>query len=366
MRVMIAPDSFGQTLTSAGACEAIAAGWRRARRGDELLCFPQSDGGPGFVEVLAGFGGDVAHSVVSGPLTENVTASWLMDGEVAYIESAQACGLGLLPTAPTTQTARAAHSRGVGQLIAAAVEAGASTIVVGLGGSSCTDGGRGMIAALGGLESAASALAQVQLIAATDVENSLLGSEGAAHVFGPQKGADAAAVRDLEEDNAQWADELKAAGYDVADLAGAGAAGGIGAALLALGAQRESGARIVAQRGHQLDALATADLLITGEGRLDRQSLRGKSVIALGADAQQCGVATICIAGQVLLTAQEIKQAGLHGAYSLVEHAGSVETAMSDAANQLTSLAAEVAQSYTDSAQASQPEDHTDPSSDAS
>src|SRR6201991_3245776 len=178
LRVLIAPDCFGDSLTAVQAAEAIADGWRRARPDDELSLAPQSDGGPGFVGVLAGRLGEGHTLQVSGPLTEEVSAEWVLDPaapRTAYIECAQACGLALLGGPPTVQTALAAHSRGVGQLIAAAVRAGAGRIVVGLGGSACTDGGRGIVDELGGLAAARELLADVELIAATDVEHPLLG-----------------------------------------------------------------------------------------------------------------------------------------------------------------------------------------------
>ncbi|MGB6182467.1 MAG: glycerate kinase, partial [Rhodococcus sp. (in: high G+C Gram-positive bacteria)] len=149
MRVLIAPDSFGDTLTAADAAAAIAAGWS-SEIDDDLILAPQSDGGPGFVDALATVGGDVVESVVSGPLDGRVTARWLLQDATAYIEVAQVVGLALLGRDPDPDTAVAAHSRGVGELIAEAIGRGASTIVVGLGGSSSTDGGAGMIAALGG------------------------------------------------------------------------------------------------------------------------------------------------------------------------------------------------------------------------
>jgi glycerate kinase len=187
MRVLIAPDCYGDSLTAVEAAQSIADGWRRGRPDDQLTLAPQSDGGPGFVGVLAGRLGEVRTLRVSGPLTGEVSAEWVLDPaapRTAYIECAQACGLALLGGPPTVQTALAAHSRGVGQLIAAAVRAGAERIVVGLGGSACTDGGRGMVEALGTdvrsttsarLAAARELLAGVELIAATDVEHPLWG-----------------------------------------------------------------------------------------------------------------------------------------------------------------------------------------------
>ncbi|WP_123028129.1 glycerate kinase family protein [Mycolicibacterium stellerae] len=341
LRVLIAPDCYGDSLTAVQAAEAIAEGWRRARPGDDLTLAPQSDGGPGFVDVLAGRVGERRTTAVSGPLTDEVDADWVFDGQdpaTAYIECAQACGLALLGGPPTVETALAAHSRGVGQLIAAAVEAGARRIVVGLGGSSCTDGGRGMIEALGGFGRARTLLADVELIAATDVEHPLLGPMGAAKVFGPQKGADQDTVAVLERRLTEWAAELDAAaGRTVSVEKGAGAAGGLGAGLLALGGRRESGATVIAEHTHLSDDVAAAELVITGEGRFDDQSLHGKVVSALATEAR--GTPVLVLAGQVTLEASALQDAGITAAYAISDHAGSVQLAISDAANQLTGLA---------------------------
>jgi glycerate kinase len=352
VQVLIAPDCYGDSLTAVQAAEAIARGWRRARPDDALTLAPQSDGGPGFVGVLAGRIGEVHTLRVSGPLTGEVSAEWVLDPEppqTAYIECAQACGLALLGGPPTVQTALAAHSRGVGQLIAAAVQAGAGRIVVGLGGSSCTDGGRGLIEELGAharstkgsaLEAARKLLAGIELIAATDVEHPLLGSMGAAAVFGPQKGADPDTVRLLEERLSDWAVELNAAaGRPISDEPGAGAAGGIGAGLLALGGRRESGAAIIAEHTRLADDVAAAQLVITGEGRFDDQSLHGKVVSALAAGARSHQIPVLVLAGQVTLDEATLAGAGIAAAYSITDHAGSVKLAIEDAANQLEGLA---------------------------
>src|SRR5271165_6984219 len=154
LRILVAPDSFGDSLTAAQAAAAIATGWNRMRPGDQFVVAPQSDGGPGFVDVLASRLGERRYLQVSGPLTDDVRAEWVLDPQsaTAYLEAAQACGLAALGGPPTPQSALAAHSRGVGQLIAAAVAAGATRIVVGLGGTASTDGGRGLVEELGGLE----------------------------------------------------------------------------------------------------------------------------------------------------------------------------------------------------------------------
>ncbi|MCV7191220.1 glycerate kinase family protein [Mycolicibacterium brumae] len=335
-QVLIAPDCFGDTLTAVVAAEAIAAGWRAGRPGDVLVTAPQSDGGPGFVDVLAERLGGRRELTVSGPLGAPVTAAWVCDGDTAYIESAQAVGLALLDGPPTPATALAADSAGVGQLIAAALAAGARRIVVGLGGSCCTDGGRGMVEALGGRDGAVAALTGVDLIAATDVEHPLLGPTGAAAVFGPQKGADPATVAILERRLAGWAAEL---GLPAEDQPGAGAAGGLGAALLALGARRESGATVIAEHTGLAADIDAAGLIITGEGRFDDQSLHGKVISALTGRARARGVPVLVLAGQVTLGAQELAAAGVRAAHSLVDYTGSAQRAMADADNALRGLA---------------------------
>ncbi|MGQ9408023.1 MULTISPECIES: glycerate kinase family protein [Mycolicibacterium] len=345
--VLIAPDCFGDSLTAVQAAESIARGWSASRPADTVRLAPQSDGGPGFVEVLASRLGEVRTLTVSGPLDAEVAARWVLDADppvTAYIECAQACGLTLLGGPPTVRTAVDAHSGGVGQLIAAARAAGAGRIVVGLGGSSCTDGGRGMVEALGGLDAARDLLADVELIAATDVEHPLLGQMGAARVFGPQKGADPDTVDLLESRLAAWADDLDtAAGRMVSDDPGAGAAGGLGAALLALGGRREPGAAVIAEHTGLADDVASADVVITGEGRFDDQSLHGKVVSALAGAARARGIPVLVLAGQVTLPQQALQAAGIAAAHSLTDRAGSVQKAIDDAADLLTAVAAEVA-----------------------
>ncbi len=348
LRVLIAPDCFGDSLTAVAAARSIAAGWSRGRPADTLVLAPQSDGGPGFVEVLTARrrGMQIRSARVSGPLSGDVDARWAFSPATvtAYIESAQACGLHLLGGPPTPQTAWAAHSRGVGQLIGEACAAGAGTIVVGLGGSACTDGGRGMVDALGGLPTAVRMVAGIELVAATDVEHPLLGPTGAAHVFGPQKGADPATVERLDARLAGWAAQLQdATGRDVREQSGAGAAGGLGAALLALGGRRVSGADLLAGHTGTAAEMARCDLLVTGEGRFDEQSLHGKVVGSLATLAGRDGVPVVVLAGQVTLPPAAVKAAGVTAAYSLSEHAGSVQRAIDEAQGELVALAARAA-----------------------
>ncbi|WP_024793182.1 glycerate kinase family protein [Tomitella biformata] len=339
MRVLLAPDGFGSTLTALEAAAAMASGWSAARPFDEVAVAAQSDGGPGFVDVLAGCG--VVHeTAVAGPLGPPVRARWLLTADsVAYLEAAQACGLHLLGGGPTPRAAVAASTFGVGEMIADALGAGARRLVIGLGGSASTDGGRGMVDALGGLDRYLDLLRPVPLLAASDVANPLLGPAGAAAVYGPQKGADAPTIALLERRLAQWSAQLAAAsGIAVGGLAGGGAAGGLGAALLAAGAGLRPGADVVGERTGRRAAMAAADVVLTGEGRLDGQTLQGKVVARLAAEAREVGTPLIVLAGQVSLTESQLVELGTRAVYSLTEFAGSVAAAMAAAPVQLEAL----------------------------
>ena len=373
MRVVIAPDSFGGTLSATEAAQAIADGWCRVAPADQVRALPLADGGTGFLEVLHAVLGGVVHPLrVTGPLDGSpASASWLRVGEVAYLEVAQACGLHLVPKERRDPAAaRAASSRGVGELIAdAAADPQVARLVVGLGGSACTDGGAGALAALGAdpLDETGAALpdggaalsrcaalarppslpGEVELVLAADVDNPLLGRHGAAEVFGPQKGADRAAVADLEAGLARYAEVLAAAVHrDARELArapGGGAAGGLGAALLALGGTRVSGAGLVRELSGLDAALDSADLVLTGEGSFDWQSLRGKLITAVAESAAARGLPCLVLAGQVSVGRREAAAVGVQDAYSVAEHAGGVAASMADPAGTLSALAADLA-----------------------
>ncbi|QYN32651.1 glycerate kinase [Pseudonocardia sp. DSM 110487] len=372
MRVVVAPDSFGGTLSATAAAEAIATGWRRTAPDDELRLLPLADGGTGFVEVLhAARGGEWHELQVTGPFGDPVAARWLRIEDTAYLESAAACGLHLVPRERRIpEVARTVTSRGVGELVADARDAGVRVVVIGLGGSATTDGGAGMLAALGAvpvdedgapLSGGGVALARcarlegtvqlgVQLIAAADVDNPLLGQHGAAAVFGPQKGADDAAVAELDAALARFADVLAARfGVDVRDEPGAGAAGGLGAALLALGARRVSGAGLVRDLVGLDTELDKAQLAITGEGSFDWQSLRGKLITAVARGAADRGLPCVVLAGQVSVGRREAAAVGVDSAYGVAEHAGSVEASMADPAGTLAALAEHVARQWSKS-----------------
>ena len=368
MRVLLAPDSFGGSLTAAEAATAMAEGWARSEPKDTAVLLPLADGGTGFVEVLHTARGGTRHEVeVTGPLGAPTSATWLELDGTAYLESASACGLHLVDER-TPRTAASATSRGVGELMAAAAGHGPSAIVVGLGGSACTDGGAGMLAALGAvardadgdaLPDGGGALARaarldgladvrarfegVDLVVAADVDHVLTGPEGAAAVFGPQKGADEQTVAALDAALTTWAAVL---GDGLADLPGAGAAGGLGVALAALGARRVAGGELVREVAGLDEALARADLVVTGEGRLDAQSLHGKLVSVVAARAREQGVPCIALAGQVDMSTGEALEAGLEGVYSVAADAGSVEAALAEPAARLADLAEGVAKRW--------------------
>lgn len=371
MRILVAPDKFAGTLTAVEAAEAIADGWRRTAPDADVVAVPVADGGPGFVDVLhASLGGELLAVTVRGPLGDAVPATFLRHERTAYAESAQACGLDLLPVgddgrSPAPGVAERASSYGVGELVAAAIDAGAERVVIGLGGSGTNDGGAGMLAALGATATPADALeggpaglaaltaldlaaarrhvADVELVAASDVDNPLLGLRGATSIFGPQKG--------LVTDEAKLAAEgalttlAEQAGRDVADASGAGAAGGLGYGVLLLGGHREPGFATVASAVGLPDLIAASDVVVTGEGKLDWQSMNGKVPVGVaelaGAAIRPC----IALAGAVQVGNRELRANGIEAAYSLTDLVGTDE-AFAKPAQSLAALAERVAKTW--------------------
>lgn len=347
MRVLIAPDDFKGTLTATEAAEAIAAGWRWSAPDDALTLLPLSDGGPGFVQVTAGAtDAEMVPVGVRGPMGETAIGVVAVVESTAYIESAHGCGLALVH--PDRRDAGAATSFGVGQLIAAAVDSGARTIVVGLGGTASTDAGAGMLAALGAtatdsggaaipldeggaalvdvasvdLAPALSRLDGVELVAASDVVAPLLGPQGAARGFAPQKGADPEVVERLEQSLRTFARACEPEGPVRVDAQGSGAAGGLGFALLLLGARRVAGFDVVRQAVGLDDAIDDCDLIVTGEGSFDWQSLRGKAIAGLAAAGLDRGLPVVVIAGRVEVGRRESSALGITEAYAIGEEPG--------------------------------------------
>jgi glycerate kinase len=383
VRVLIAPDCFTGTLSAGQAADAIAEGWRRSAPDDDLTLLPLSDGGPGYLDVLSrALGGATVSVTVADPLGRPVPAAILMDdtggGRTAYIESAQACGLHLL--AGDERNPMVTSTYGVGQLVEAAMAQGATRVVVGLGGSGTNDAGAGMLAALGagdtgalagggakladldedalhGLTQVLERLHAIEVVLATDVDSPLLGFHGASAVFGPQKGATPEMAQELESALGRFTEVVGKVVPSARDLLtgkeirldhepGAGAAGGLGYGLLLLGGRRVSGVQAVLE-AVGFDALVqAADLVVTGEGSFDWQSLRGKVVAGVAEAALANATPTVVIAGQALVGRRETMALGISGIYAVAEDPGQVATALADPAGTLSARTARVAATW--------------------
>jgi glycerate kinase len=368
-RIVIAPDKFKGSLTAVEAAEAIALGVRDALPDAEIITCPVADGGEGTLDVLEAAGARIVRLTVRGPLEDPVRASYAVLDGTAYVESARACGIEFVE--PSPETALGAHTWGVGELLADALIHGARRLVLTVGGTASTDGGAGMLSALGGgvldafgapvglgggtLSRVASTeltpvrerLAGVSVAVATDVTNPLLGPEGAAAVFGPQKGAGPSEVKLLDEALGRWAHALQVGGApDVSRIPGAGAGGGVAAGAIALGGVVESGFDLIAGLTGVDNALVGADLVITGEGSLDEQSLNGKAPAGIADRARPRGVPLLALAGRIQLDSAGLARLGVVGSSALIDHAPSVEHAQANAAELLRARAAEVVRAW--------------------
>lgn len=391
VRVLIAPDSFGSSLTADEAAQAMAGAWRATAPHDEVSTCPLSDGGPGFVATLhAALGGELVPVTVTSPVRVRVPAVLLFVGTTAYLESAQAVGLPLVPDELRDPTRTS--SRGVGELLAAAVAAGARRVVVGLGGSATNDGGAGALvglaralgldgpsdlldagggslAAVGpddlaGLRELRDRLRGVELVVATDVDVPLLGLHGASAGFAPQKGATPEQAQELERALGHFAHAATAALGDALrpDLLagtrtasattrltaapGAGAAGGLGFGLALLGGRLVPGSVFVAD-AVGLDArIGDHDVVVTGEGRFDWQSLHGKVVPEVASRALAHAVPTVVVAGEVLVGRRELSAAGITAAYAVAETPEQVAAALADPVGSLAARSARVARTW--------------------
>lgn len=403
--VIIAPDKFKGSLTAPQVAGHVAEGLRRACPGVPVVTLPVADGGDGTVDSVVanqGSGFRRVQAVVHGPTGRPVEASFAMRGTVAIVEAAQACGLRRLPggtPAPLTAT-----SYGVGQLLSAAIRAGARSIVLGLGGVACTDGGAGLVQATGvrlvdrtgaQLPPGGAALARldhlelpttarahagtvlpgahlqraqnaapagnpgaagnpgrsvvpVPVLVASDVDNPLLGASGAAAVYAPQKGATPEEVAVLEKGLTRWAEVAEQAlGHSYRDLPGAGAAGGLGFAALAfLGASMRPGIELLLDLLGFARHLHGARLVITGEGSLDAQTMRGKAPAGVARAASAAGVPTVAVAGVAPLGADELGRIGISAAYSLTSIEPDPRRCMADAGPLLEDLAEQIANEW--------------------
>jgi len=342
MRVVLASDKFKGSLSAAEVADALGRGLRRADPTVDLVRVPVADGGDGTLEAFVASGFERHPVTVSGPTGEPVHTAYARRGDVAVVELADASGLERLGAGPAPLHAT---TRGTGELVLAAVRAGCREVVIGLGGSASTDGGAGLVAALGvrildadgtpvppggaGLLRATridpgparEALAGVTVALASDVDNPLLGPEGAATVYAPQKGAGPADVDALEAGLTRWADLVAATtGKDLRDSPGAGAAGGAGfGALALLGAQMRSGVGTVLDLAGLDDAVAGADLVVTGEGSVDEQSLRGKAPFGVLERARAAGVPVAFVCGRTTLSDRVLANAGVARWWALTD-----------------------------------------------
>ena len=366
MKILICPDSFKDALPAAAAAHAIACGLRRLKAEIELVECPLADGGEGSLEaLLAATGAERRTATVQNALGRTTHAAWGWQAErrTAFVELAEASGIQAL--APAERTALHSTTHGVGELIRAALDAGAERLLLTLGGSATNDGGAGMLMALGArLHDAAGRelppggaalehlaeldlsgldprLADLHVEAAVDVDNPLLGERGASAVFGPQKGATPDDVARLDAALARFADVAAGAlGEEHRDLPGAGAAGGMGFAARAfLGAELRPGIELVMEQVGFSGLLADADLVITGEGQLDGQSLAGKTPVGVARAAQARGVPVVVLAGRLAPGWQAAMAEGVTAAFALADGPMALEEALARCAELLADRA---------------------------
>lgn len=370
MHIVIAPDSFKESLTALAIADAIEAGFREIFPHASYRKIPVADGGEGTVQAMIdASAGRRIELTVRGPMGAPVPAFYglMGDGATAVIEMAAASGLELVP--PAQRNPLASSSYGTGELIRDALDAGARRFVLGIGGSATNDGGAGMLQALGGrlLDAAGAelgpgggALARLACIdlsglderigdslfdIACDVSNPLVGPNGASAIFGPQKGATPAMVAQLDANLTHYATVIaRDVGVDVADIAGAGAGGGIGAAMLAFLRGRLSPGSDIVMAAVGLDAaVAAADLVITGEGRIDSQTIRGKTPIGVARVAQRHGKPVIALAGSVAPGAAVVHEHGIAAVFGAVSRPCTVEEALAEATFNVRTAARNIA-----------------------
>ena len=369
MRILIAPDSFKECLPAKEVAAAIARGWSRGAPTDEVVQVPLADGGEGTTVALVESQNGTLHSAdVTGPLGDPVTAQYglVSDGRTAVVEVAEGSGLHHVPAG--RRDAMKATSRGTGELIKAAMKHRPDTLVMCLGGSATTDGGAGILQALGArlLDShgqeipsggaglallssldvppAVKALENTRLVVACDVSNPLNGADGAAAVFGPQKGATPAQVAELDRNLSRFADIAGKSGYDIRSFPGSGAAGGIGGMVAGiLGASLKSGIELVMETVGLETQMRSADLVITAEGAIDGQSAAGKTPAGVSALARKHGVPVLGLGGKVGSDLTALHDLGLAAAFSIVPEPMTLDEAMRDGQKNLEQCAEQLA-----------------------
>ncbi len=376
LRVVVAPDSFGGALDSVAAAAAVARGWTASRPDDEVVQIPMADGGEGTLAAIAAALGDGAErrsATTLDPLGREVSADWLVleAGAVAFVEMAAASGLvHLTPAERTPANAGLASTRGTGLLIRSALDAGVRRIVVGLGGSGTTDGGAGLMVEMGlrlldargddlldgggslaaldhvDVEGLDPRLTETEILIASDVTSPLVGPRGAAATFSPQKGADPETVARLDQALGRWGAEIKrATGRDVADVPGAGAAGGTTAGLLGFtAAEVRPGVEVVAELVGLAAACEGADLVITGEGRADEQTLAGKAALGVARHAGRAPVVLLC--GALGPGAEIVEASGVFAVVQpIVDRPMDLDASMADTERLLANGSARLARS---------------------
>jgi glycerate kinase len=366
VRVLLAPDKFAGSLTAGQVCAAVSAGLGAELPTVTTTSMPIADGGEGSIDAALAAGFAAVPVVASGPTGAAVRTRYARRGDTALVELAAVCGRAQLPGARPRPMS--ASTFGVGQVVIAALDAGARQLILAIGGSSSTDGGVGMLQALGArildaagrpierggaalstiaavdLHGLDARLAELELTVARDVDSPLLGPLGAAAVFGPQKGATPAQVLELEAGLRRWADVAAVAWRsDHAATPGAGAAGGTGFAALLLGATMRSGAELMLELVGFEPALARAALVITGEGSIDHQTLAGKAVYAVASAARARSIPVIAVAGRCLLTGKELQALGVRAVYTLTELEPDLARSMQHAESLLRSLGRQIA-----------------------
>ncbi|NIE96159.1 glycerate kinase [Acinetobacter sp. Tr-809] len=370
MKVVIAPDSFKDSLSAHGIAQAIALGLQQVFPDAEIIQCPMADGGEGSIEaVLEVCSGQWREQMVQGPLGQPVLAKWgwLDSKKIAIIEMAQASGIQLLQ--PSQRDACHSSTYGTGQLILAALDAGAKEIVLTVGGSATNDAGTGLLNALGAkfldadhqvlpaggialqnltlidLENFDSRIQQTKFLLAADVTNPLCGPNGASHIFGPQKGASPQHVLELDQALSHFADvTTQMLGVDQRNEAGAGAAGGLGfAAKTFLKAEFQSGVEVIAELNQLAARIQGADWVITGEGKFDEQTLNGKTPFGVAKIAQAANVPVIVIAGTLGENYQALYQHGISAAFSLTSGPTSLEAACQNAAELIRARTTDIA-----------------------
>ncbi|MEU0026304.1 glycerate kinase [Streptomyces sp. NPDC006335] len=370
--MLIAADKFKGSLTAVQVAERVTAGLRRVVPDLEVEALPVADGGDGTVAAAVAAGFERREVAVAGPLGQEVTAAFAVRGDTAVVEMAEASGLQRLPAG--VFAALTASTYGSGELLRAALDAGARTIVFGVGGSATTDGGAGMLSALGarfldadgepvapgggGLAALASAdlsgldprFASVEFILASDVDNPLTGPKGAPAVYGPQKGASPDDVRALDSALAHYAKVLEEAlGAKAAEYAaapGAGAAGGIGYGALLLGARFRPGIDVMLDVLGFAPALEWADLVITGEGSLDEQTLHGKAPAGVAAAARAKDKEVVAVCGRLALPPEAIGRAGIRRAYPLTDAEPDIQKCIAEAGPILEDVAERIGRDF--------------------